>query len=167
MNYITLNQIKSHLHIDPDFTADDNLLTMYGDVAEAVVQRHLCILLSELVDGGGVLPPPIRQAILFYVGNLYNARESVSFGTSPTNIPFTYEYLLDLYKNYSDTTSDEFIENALDRLAQATFLSDTPEEERLAPIGDVAVSTEDRAIQHIAENTTVDEDGFHVTVDRI
>ena len=140
---------------------------MYGDVAEAVVQRHLCILLSELVDGGGVLPPPIRQAILFYAGNLYNARESVSFGTTPQNIPFTYQYLLDLYKNYSDTTSDEFIESALDRLAQATFLSDTPEEERLAPIGDVAVSTEDRAIQHLAENTTVDENGFHVTVDRI
>lgn len=167
MNYITLQQIKQHLCIDSDFTADDNLLTMYGDVAEAVVQRHLCILLSELVDGGGVLPPPVQQAILFYVGNLYNARESVTFGTSPQNIPFTYQYLLDLYKNYSDTTSDEFIENALDRLAQATFLSDTPEEERLAPIGDVAVSTEDRAIQHLAENTTVDEDGFHVTVERI
>lgn len=167
MNYITLNQLKSHLNIDSDFTADDNLLTMYGDVAEAVVQRHLCILLSELVDGGGVLPPPVQQAILFYAGNLYNARESVSFGTAPTNIPFTYEYLLNLYKNYSDTTSDEFIENALDRLAQATFLSDTPEEERLAPIGDVAVSTEDRAIQHLAENTTVDEDGFHVEVERI
>lgn len=167
MNYITLNQLKSHLNIDSDFTADDNLLEMYGDVAEAVVQRHLCILLSELVDGGGVLPPPVQQAILFYAGNLYNTRESVSFGTAPQNIPFTYQYLLDLYKNYSDTTSDEFIENALDRLAQATFLSDTPEEERLAPIGDVAVSTEDRAIQHLAENTTVDEDGFHVTVDRI
>ena len=167
MNYITLNQIKTHLNIDSDFTADDNLLEMYGDVAEAVVQRHLCILLSELVDGGGVLPPPVHQAILFYVGNLYNARESVTFGTSPQNIPFTYQYLLDLYKNYSDTTSDEFIETALDRLAQATFLSDTEEEERLAPFGDVAVSTEDRAIQHLAENTTVDEDGFHVTVDRI
>ena len=68
MNYITLNQLKSHLNIDSDFTADDSLLEMYGDVAEAVVQRHLCILLSELVDGGGVLPPPIRQAILFYAG---------------------------------------------------------------------------------------------------
>ena len=167
MNYITLNQLKSHLNIDSDFTADDSLLEMYGDVAEAVVQRHLCILLSELVDGGGVLPPPIRQAILFYAGNLYNARESVSFGTTPQNIPFTYQYLLDLYKNYSDTTSDEFIESALDRLAQATFLSDTPEEEAHAPFGDVAVTTEDRAIQHLAENTTVDENGFHVTVDRI
>lgn len=167
MNYITLNQLKSHLNIDSDFTADDSLLEMYGDVAEAVVQRHLCILLSELVDGGGVLPPPVQQAILFYAGNLYNARESVSFGTAPQNIPFTYQYLLDLYKNYSDTTSDEFIESALDRLAQATFLSDTPEEEAHAPFGDVAVTTEDRAIQHLAENTTVDEDGFHVTVDRI
>lgn len=167
MNYITLNQLKSHLNIDSDFTADDNLLEMYGDVAEAVVQRHLCILLSELVEGGGVLPPPVQQAILFYAGNLYNARESVSFGTAPTNIPFTYQYLLDLYKNYSDTTSDEFIENALDRLAQATFLSDTPEEEAHAPFGDVAVTTEDRAIQHLAENTTVDENGFNVTIDRI
>lgn len=167
MNYITLNQLKSHLNIDSDFTADDNLLEMYGDVAEAVVQRHLCILLSELVDGGGVLPPPVQQAILFYAGNLYNARESVSFGTAPTNIPFTYQYLLDLYKNYSDTTSDEFIESALDRLAQATFLSDTPEEEAHAPFGDVAVTTEDRAIQHLAENTTVDENGFNVTIDRI
>lgn len=167
MNYITLNQLKSHLNIDSDFTADDSLLEMYGDVAEAVVQRHLCILLSELVDGGGVLPPPVQQAILFYAGNLYNARESVSFGTAPTNIPFTYQYLLDLYKNYADTTSDEFIESALDRLAQATFLSDTPEEEAHAPFGDVAVTTEDRAIQHLAENTTVDENGFNVTIDRI
>lgn len=167
MRYITLQQLKSHLNIDSDFTSDDTLLTHYGDVAEAVVQRHICSLLSELVDESGVLPAPLQQAILFYAGNLYNARESVSFGTAPQNIPFTYQYLLDLYKNYSDTTSDDFITTQLDALTNATFLSDTPEEMEKAPYGDVAISTTDKAIQHIAENVTVDEDGYKVNIERI
>lgn len=166
MRYITLTELKKHLCIDADFTEDDTLLTMYGDVAELTVQRNICSLLSELVEGGA-LPAPLKQAILLYAGTLYNARESVSFGSNPSTIPFTYGYLIDLYRNYKDTTSDEFIANTLDDVVKATFLSDTPEEEEQAPYGDVAISTTDKAIKHIAESVVVDEGGYKVNIERI
>lgn len=34
------------------------------------------------------------------VGNLYANRESVSFNAIPYKIPFSYEYLLQPYKNF-------------------------------------------------------------------
>jgi Phage gp6-like head-tail connector protein len=46
------------------------------------------------------LPAAIQHAILLMVGNLYNNREPVSYNSVVT-IPYTLEYLLGLYKNYS------------------------------------------------------------------
>lgn len=102
MSYLTLEQIKKHLNIDSDFTEDDTYITSLGDVAEAIVSKHVQYKFSDLAqNNGGVLPPPIVHACLLLIGNLYMNRESVS-AANLNNIPFSYEYLLGLYKNYTN-----------------------------------------------------------------
>ncbi len=96
--YLTLEQVKKHLLVDDGFKADDSYITDLITVAEDSVSRHLDIALEEL-DEGGNLPPSIIHAMLLMIGNLYANREPVTFGTV-VKIPFTYEYLVGLYKKY-------------------------------------------------------------------
>lgn len=98
--YIDLNTIKKHLNIDTEFTEDDDYLMMLEGVAEISVEKHIDKSLTELDDGEGNLPSPLKQAMLLFIGNMYLSRESVTFGNA-VEIPLSYNYLLDLYKDYS------------------------------------------------------------------
>lgn len=97
MNYITIEEIKQHLYID--FEADDEVLADMINTAEAIIEKYLNVQLTGLFIDGKI-PYPIKQAIKIMVGNLYANRESVSFNAIPYKIPFSYEYLLQPYKNY-------------------------------------------------------------------
>lgn len=99
--YLSIEQIKKHLNINEDFLEDDEYLYSLEQVAEQVVEKHIDYSLDLLCESsGGHLPPPLRHAMLLYIGNLYANRESISF-TNGTELPFSYNYLLDLYRNYS------------------------------------------------------------------
>lgn len=98
--YLQLYQIKKHLNIDELFYEDDEYLLELGIVAEMAVEKHIDDSLDNIANGnGGVLPSPLLQAMLLLIGNLYANRESVAF-TSSTEVPHTFTYLIDLYRNY-------------------------------------------------------------------
>lgn len=97
--YVTLNKIKKHLNIDEDFTDDDSYLTDLEQVAETVVERHIDSSFDNIIEGEN-LPSPLEQAILLFIGNMYLNRESVAFATTQ-QIPFSYQYLIDLYTDYT------------------------------------------------------------------
>jgi uncharacterized phage protein (predicted DNA packaging) len=97
--YVTLAEAKKHLVIDKSFTDDDAYIAGLVDVAEDAVEKHLDRSLACLADAEGGLPPPVRQAILLLVGNLYANREPVAYA-SVNNVPLTFEYLISLYRNY-------------------------------------------------------------------
>lgn len=97
--YLDLDTIKKHLNIDSGFTDDDEYLEMLEGVAFDVIEKHIDHQLSTLVNEGS-LPKPLLQAALLYIGNLYQSRESIAF-TNAIEIPFAYDYLLSLYKDYS------------------------------------------------------------------
>ena len=92
--------IKKHLNIDSGFTADDDYLLFLDQVAQGTIEAHIDLTYDELTQKYGEVPLPILQAELLYVGNLYNSRESITFATA-NEIPFTYDYLLALFKDYS------------------------------------------------------------------
>ena len=92
--------IKKHLNIDDSFTGDDDYIEFLDTVAIGTIEKHIDISYNELLTKYGEIPTPILQAELLYIGNLYNSREAVTFG-SANEIPFTYDYLLALYKDYS------------------------------------------------------------------
>lgn len=104
--YIQLYQIKQHLNIDESFTEDDEYLVTLETVAEKAVERHIDCSLSEIASAnGGELPSPLLQAMKLFIGNMYLQRESVSY-SSMVEVPQSYNYLLNLYKDYSKK-SDE------------------------------------------------------------
>lgn len=96
--YLTVADIKRHLIIDHQ--DDDLYLADLEQVAEDAVKRDLNLYsLKEIEDCSGMLPSAVTQAMLLLIGSLYANRESVSYG-SPHPVPHSYEYLLDLYRNY-------------------------------------------------------------------
>ena len=101
--YCKLYQIKQHLNLDEDFTDDDEYLVSLAEVAEATVERHIDNKLKDLCVSGGELPSPLRHAILLLISNFYENRESVA-AAQLHEIPLSYSYLLDLFKNYGGGT---------------------------------------------------------------
>ena len=96
--YVTLSKAKKHLQIDQDFKDDDEYIISLIQVAEDAVESNLNIPLASLLKDG-VLPQSVYHAILLMIGNLYANREPVAFGTV-VKLPYSYEYLIGLYKHY-------------------------------------------------------------------
>lgn len=96
--YLTLDDAKKHLNIDADFTDDDAYITALIGVSEDAVAHHIDARLADVAQDG-VLPPSVLHAIRFLVGNLYANREMAAFATA-VEVPYTYSYLIALYKNY-------------------------------------------------------------------
>jgi hypothetical protein len=96
--YLTLQQVKQHLIIDHN--DDDQYLADLITVAENAVCKDLNLYsLKQIEDCTGMLPASVIQAMLLLIGTLYANRESVSYG-NPTVVPHSYQYLLDLNRNY-------------------------------------------------------------------
>lgn len=97
--YIELDTAKKHLNIEPDFTEDDEYILGLIDMAEASVRVHVNEDFETLAEkNGGCLPAPLLQAMLLMIGNMYQNREPL--GTKNLALPFNYQYLIDLYRNY-------------------------------------------------------------------
>lgn len=99
--YIPLDLAKKHLNIESSFTADDEYILGLIDAAEQAVRVHVNEDLESIAEkNGGCIPTPLFQAMLLMVGNLYQNREIV--GTKTEALPFAYQYLIDLYRNYNN-----------------------------------------------------------------
>jgi uncharacterized phage protein (predicted DNA packaging) len=99
--YIQLDQVKDHLRIEKDYIEDDEYLLSLIDVAEAAVRMHTNEDFESIAEkNGGCLPIPLFQAALLMIGNLYQNREIV--GGKVNELPFNYQYLIDLYRNYNN-----------------------------------------------------------------
>ena len=98
--YLELSQVKKHILVDETFTDDDNYIQSLMDVAEASVSKHIDCPLACIEQEDGTLPPPVVHAMLLIVGNLYANREPVVMGTIVTELPLSYNYLVNLYRKY-------------------------------------------------------------------
>lgn len=94
--FVTLEMIKTHLNIEPDYHGEDSYLLHLREVAFLVVQNHIC---SDLATLNGN-KKAIGHALLLLIGTYYLQRESI--GTSSMKeCPHTLQYILDQYKNYN------------------------------------------------------------------
>jgi len=99
--YIDLDTAKKHLNIESAFTEDDEYILGLIDMAEQAVRVHVNEDFEVLAEqNGGCLPAPLLQAMLLMVGNMYQNREPL--GTRNQALPFNYQYLIDLYRNYEN-----------------------------------------------------------------
>ena len=102
MAYVTLQEAKEHLLIEPEFTSDDTKIESLIAVAEDKVARELCITVPELatLGGGTEVPPTIKQAILLQVGAYYRFREDVT--TAQTHpLVGGVKHLIGLFRDYT------------------------------------------------------------------
>ncbi len=97
--YLTLPDAKKHLNIDDSYTGDDDYITELIAVSEDAVQCHLDRRFDELAEDGK-LPPAVLHAVRFLVGQLYANREPAAFA-SAMEVPYTYGYLISLYRRYT------------------------------------------------------------------
>lgn len=99
--YLQLDIVKKHLNLEPSFTEDDEYIMSLIDVAEKAVRVHVNEDLCEIAaKHEGCLPTPLAQAALLMIGNLYQNREIV--GSKTMALPFSYNYLINLYRNYEN-----------------------------------------------------------------
>lgn len=97
--YIPLDLAKKHLNLEADFTDDDEYILGLIDAAEQSVRVHVNEDFDSIAEkNGGCIPTPLFQAMLLMIGNLYQNREIV--GTKTVALPFSYRYLIDLYRHY-------------------------------------------------------------------
>ncbi|WP_129648481.1 head-tail connector protein [Bacteroides salyersiae] len=102
--YLNLDIVKKHLNIEKEYTLDDEYILNLMCVAENAVEKHIDNKLQNLEDEAGNLPASLLHAIMLLVANFYANRESVAFASS-SEIPTSYNYLLDLFKDYSTKTT--------------------------------------------------------------
>lgn len=74
--YVTLCEAKKHLLVDNSFKDDDEYILALIDIAEDAVSININIPLDSITVGGE-LPPAVNK------------------------VPYTFDYLISLYKNYS------------------------------------------------------------------
>lgn len=99
--FVTLDRIKKHLNIDEYYKEDDWYLLSLYDVAEHIVGKHTDSDLEKIAEAnGGELPPPLVHAMLLFIGDMYVHRETNTSDNINT-VPFAYDYILSLFKNYS------------------------------------------------------------------
>ena len=98
IQYIDLQTAKKWLNIEDQFEDDDMLIYGLIDVAQCAVEKYLDKPLEDIVEEG-ILPSPIKQAMLYLIGTYYAQRESITSG-SMAPVPHTFELLCDLYRNY-------------------------------------------------------------------
>ena len=97
--YITTEELAAHCYVDnPDETEtmllEDDLQTAV-DTVENKIQQPL----TDVLDGDGNLPAPLKSAALLIAANLYANHEPTSFGT-PQRIPYSLDYLIQPYIKY-------------------------------------------------------------------
>lgn len=166
--YVSLELAKQHLNIEQSYTGDDTYIEHLIEVAEKTVEKHIDYRLEDYItDDGDELPKPLQHAILLFVGDMYMSRESNAYGISVSEIPFSYDYLLSLYKDYSGLYSTSTEERMIDEICRHTYIDQTTGDVVIEPdykrkclmCGGARSRAYQRLFRLILESAHLDEDG--------
>lgn len=102
MQFLTLDQIKGQLRLEPDYTDEDQVLEMYGGAAERAAVKFLNRnLYKESVPDtdptGLLLETDMTLAMLMTCSHWYENRSPVT-EFEQSVVPLTYQFLLCPYR---------------------------------------------------------------------
>ena len=106
MKWLNLTLIKAQIRIEPDFTLEDDLLTMYGESAEDMVLKTIDRNYTEVIKLWGEMPKPLIHASLLLVSQSYQNRESVSTQNLYT-VPYAFDMMVKPYMKLSDGNGED------------------------------------------------------------
>ena len=101
MKWLTLEKIKAQLRIDPSFTLEDEILTMYGESAEDSVLDIIRRSYTEVMEKYGTVPTPLVHASLMLVDLSYKERGPVS-SQNLYQVPYAVDFKLKPYMKLAD-----------------------------------------------------------------
>lgn len=93
MSIVTLSLAKAHLNII-DSTADDELIQLYLDAAEAWLAAYI----GEDLAAIDPFPADLKVAVLKLAAFHYEAREAVAFGVTMQIAPYSVISIADSYR---------------------------------------------------------------------
>ncbi|MHA6646371.1 head-tail connector protein, partial [Mesorhizobium sp. A623] len=92
MSTVTASLAKQHMNIDG--TADDELIELYVDAADAYLSNYIGKPLADFDP----VPGDMKLAVLKLVAFYYEQREAVGFGVSMQIAPYGVTSIADSYR---------------------------------------------------------------------
>ena len=127
MKWLTLEDIKAQLRIEPDFTAEDTLLESYGESAETTLLNYLNRPYADILGSYGDVPLPLVQASLMLVDTSYQHRSPISV-TNISLVPYTFDLLVKPYMRLTSAESEGDVQTVtLGSDVKIEFTADLPD----------------------------------------
>ena len=104
MKWLTIEQIKAQCRIEQDFTAEDELLEMYGESAENTVLNLLNRDITDIYEQYGCIPRPLVHATLMLVDNAYKERSPIS-PQNMSSVPYAFDLLIKPYMRLTTSSA--------------------------------------------------------------
>ena len=105
MKWLTLEEIKQQLRIEPEFEDEDTLLTRYGNSAEAVVLNMTKRTFDELKamnpTGEDAIPDDLWEASIMLVEVSYHQRSPIS-QQNLSVVPYAFDMKIKPYMRLAD-----------------------------------------------------------------
>ena len=127
MKFLTLEQIKAQLHIEPDFTMEDSTLTLYGDSAEQVIFNMCQRPYEDFIETYGAIPQDVVHAALLLVTASYEHRSAVSM-QNLSMVPYGFDMLIKPYMRLTTDTDGDVQTVTLGSDVKIAFTADLPDE---------------------------------------
>ena len=135
MKWLTLEQIKQQVRIEPDYTDEDQLLTEIGESAEEMALEYCNRSYGDILDQYGAVPKNMVYAskLLCTIG--YEQRSGVS-AQNLSIVPYgNIDMLLKPYMKLSGSTSiDEYQTVTLGSDVKIEFTADLPDDLKLSDV---------------------------------
>lgn len=102
MKFLTLQDIKAQARIDPEYTAEDTLLTNYGNAAERKIFSDTGYTYEELLERGDDdnFPEDLVLAGLMLTATWYRYRENIE-NLSMSHVDYSYNWLISDYVKHT------------------------------------------------------------------
>ena len=126
MKFLTLKQIKAQLHIEPDFTLEDDNLKLYGDSAEQVIFNLCRRPYEDFIETYGEIPKDVVHAALLLVTASYEHRSAVSM-QNLSIVHYSFDTLIKPYMRLTSATDGDVQTVTLGSDVKIAFTADLPE----------------------------------------
>ena len=133
MKWLTLEQIKAQLRIEPDFTAENTLLNSYGEAAEETLLNYLNRPYQDIIERYGKVPLPLVQASLMLVDVSYQHRSPINV-TNISLVPYTFDLLVKPYMRLTSPDESEVQTVTLGSDVKIEFTAELPDDMKLSDV---------------------------------
>ena len=134
MKWLTLEQIKAQLRIEPDFHDEDSILeNVYGESAETTLLNYLNRPYADIITSYGSMPLPLVQASLMLVDVSYQHRSPISV-TNISLVPYTFDLLVKPYMRLTSPDESEVQTVTLGSDVKIEFTAELPDDLTLSDV---------------------------------